>query len=181
MKKPEDYKYILSKPQISPKAFIADGVKLIGAVVVGDYSSIWYNTVIRADINKIEIGAHTNIQDLCVLHVADDLGVKIGDRVTIGHGAILHACTVENGALVGSGAIVLNAAKIGKESVVAAGTLVPPNFVVPAKTLVKGHPAKVARKLTKKEIEENLYWATKYKKLIQKYKQEYVKSGKELK
>ena len=150
MEKLKDYKYIHTQPKISPEAFIASGVKLIGAVVVGDYSSIWYNTVIRADINKIEIGLHTNIQDLCVLHVDDDLGVKIGDWVTVGHGAILHACAVEDGALVGSGANVLNAARIGKE-----------------------HPAKIARKLTKEEIKESLYWANKYEKLFQKYRKLY--------
>lgn len=176
MTKLKDYPYILTRPKISSKAFIASGVKLIGAVVIGDYSSIWYNTVIRADINKIEIGSHTNIQDLCTLHVSDDLGVKVGDLVTIGHGVILHACTVENGALIGMGARVLDGARIGKESVVAAGSLVPPNFVVPPRTLVKGLPAKVARKLTSEEIKENLWWATKYEKLVQKYRKEYLKS-----
>ena len=179
MEKLKDYKYIHTQPKISPEAFIASGVKLIGAVVVGDYSSIWYNTVIRADINKIEIGLHTNVQDLCALHVSDDLGVKIGNWVTVGHGAILHACTVEDGALVGSGATVLNAARIGKESIVAAGALVAPNFIVPPGTLVKGHPAKIARKLTREEIKESLYWANKYEKLFQKYRKEYVNSVKE--
>lgn len=171
----KNYKYILTKPKIAPKAFIASGVKLIGAVSVGNYSSVWYNTVIRADINKIEIGAHTNIQDGCLLHVSDDEGVKVGDHVTIAHGAIIHACSIQNGALIGLGAKLLNGVRVGKESVVAAGTLVPPNFVVPPRTLVKGHPAKIARKLSKREIEENLRWAVKYEKLVQKYKKEYAK------
>ncbi|UCC94358.1 MAG: gamma carbonic anhydrase family protein [Candidatus Omnitrophota bacterium] len=169
----KDYKYIRSKPKVSPKAFVASGVKLIGAVSIGDYSSIWYNAVIRADINRIEIGSHTNIQDACILHVSDELGVKIADYVTVGHGAILHACSVQSGAVIGLGAKVLNAANIGAESVVAAGTLVPPKFVVPARTLAKGHPAKIARKLTKKEIEENRWWANKYEQLIGKYRKHY--------
>ena len=173
MKELKDYKYILQQPEVSPKAFIASGVKLIGAVFIGDYSSVWYNTVIRADINKVEIGSHTNIQEACILHVSDDLGVKIGERVTVGHGAVLHACSVRDGVVIGLGARVLNAAQIGEESVVAAGALVPPNFVVPPRTLVKGHPAKITRKLTKKEIEDNLRWASKYEQLIGKYRKQY--------
>jgi len=172
----KDYPHIHTKPKISPKAFIAGGVKLIGEVVIGDYSSVFYNTVIRADINAIKIGAHTNIQDLCVLHVDDHLGVKVGDWVTVGHGAILHACTIKNGALIGMGANVLSAAQVGEESVVAAGTLVPPRFIVPPRTLVKGHPAKVTRKLTKKEIKDNLWWATKYGELVKRYRRQYTLS-----
>lgn len=174
MKRLKDYKYIRTRPKVSPKAFIASGVKLIGAVIVGDYSSIWYNTVIRADINKIEIGSHSNIQDLCSLHVSDDSGVKIGDRVIIGHGVVLHACTVEDNALVGMGSRVLDGARIGKGAIVAAGSLVPPNFVVPPRTLVKGLPAKVVRRVTKKEMKKTLWWASKYERLAQKYRKEYL-------
>lgn len=173
MKRLKDYSYIRTRPKISPKAFIANGVKLIGAVIIGDYSSVWYNTVIRADINKIEIGAHSNIQDLCSLHVSDDSGVRIGDGVIVGHGVVLHACTVEDSALVGMGSRVLDGARIGKESVVAAASLVAPGFIVPPRTLVKGLPAKVVRRLTKKEIKENLWWAAKYEKLVQRYRREY--------
>src|SRR3989338_1185648 len=134
MIKIKDYKYILRKPKVSAKAFIAKGAKLIGEVSVGNYSSVWYNTVIRADINTIVIGSYTNIQDGCILHVADDLGVKIEDFVTVGHGAILHACIVKKNSLIGSGAIVLNGARIGQESLVAAGSLVPPNFIAPSRS-----------------------------------------------
>lgn len=174
MKKLKNYRCIQEKAKISPKAFIADGAKLIGAVSIADYSSIWYNTIVRADINKIKIGAYTNIQDLCVLHVCDDLAVRIGNWVTVGHGAILHACTIEDGTLIGMGAIVLNGAHIGKNSMVAAGSLVPPNFVVPEQTLVKGYPAKTVRRLKKSEIKENYYWATKYSNLIKKHRKQYV-------
>ena len=174
MKKLKNYKHIFKKPKVSPKAFIAGGVKLIGEISIGDYSSIWYNTVIRADINKIEIGSHTNIQDGCILHVSDDLGVEIADYVSVGHGAILHACTIGKATLIGSGAIVLNRARIKEESVDAAGSLVPPNFVAPSRSLIKGHPAKVVRKVTKKEIEKNLWWAAKYRKLVEKYKKQYT-------
>ena len=173
MKKLKNYQYIRTQPKVSPQAFIAPGAKLIGAVSISVYSSVWYNTVIRADINKIEIGSHTNIQDNCVLHVSDDLGIKIGNWVTVGHGAVLHACTIENNALIGLAAGVLNGVRVGKESVVAAGSLLVPNFIVPARTLVKGHPAKIVRKLTKKEIEQNLWWANKYEQLVNKYRKQY--------
>lgn len=167
------YRYILAQPQVSTKAFVARGAILIGAVFIGDYSSVWYNTVIRADINKIEIGTHTNIQDGCILHVSDDLGVKVADYVTVGHRAILHACTISSGALIGSGAVILNAARVGEEAVVAAGSLLPPNFTVPAGTLAKGSPAKIARRLSRKERDDNRRWALKYARLIREYRKQY--------
>ena len=173
-RKLKKHRYIFSKPKVSPKAFIADGVKLIGNVIVGDYSSIWYNSVVRADINRIKIGKHSNIQDICALHVSDDLGVDIGDWITVGHGAILHACSVADAAVIGSGAIVLNGARIGEGAMVAAGSLVPPGFLAPARTLVIGYPVKIARKLSKKEVKENLWWAVKYEKLIKKYRKKYM-------
>ena len=138
-------KYLKVKPKIHPSVFIAPGVQLIGAVSIGEGSSVWFNTVIRADINKIKIGKKVNIQDGCLLHLEDDLGIKIGDEVTVGHGAILHACTIKKRTLIGMGAMILNGAVIGEES------------------------ARVERKLTLKEIKKNKYWAAKYSKLSKEY------------
>ena len=109
---------------------------------------IWYNAVIRGDVNSISIGEGTNIQDLAVLHVDADASLAIGKNVTIGHGAILHGCTIKDQALIGMGAIVLNGAVIGKGSMIAAGALVPQNTVVPAGALYMGNPAKFRRMLT---------------------------------
>lgn len=162
-------KHLKTKPNVHPSAFVAPGVKIIGAVTVGEKSSIWYNTVIRADINQVQIGKRVNIQDGCLLHLEDDRGIKIEDDVTIGHGAILHACTVKKGALIGMGAIVLNGAVVGERSLVGAGALIPPGMKVPAGMLAIGSPAKVKRKLTAQEIKKNQYWAEKYGELAKEY------------
>lgn len=128
---------------------------MIGDVEIGDDSSVWFGTVVRGDVNWIRIGDETNIQDRCVVHVTvDKHPTSIGDRVTVGHGAILHGCTVEDTCLVGIGAIVLDAAVIGRRSLVAAGAVVTPRTVVPPESLVMGAPAVVRRRLTAAEIEE---------------------------
>jgi carbonic anhydrase/acetyltransferase-like protein (isoleucine patch superfamily) len=163
-------KYIKNKPKIHPSAFIAPGARLIGAVTIGAGSSVWYNSVLRADINKITIGRSVNIQDGCLLHLEDERGVRLEDNVDVGHGAILHACTIKRGALIGMGAIILNGAVIGEGSVVAAGALVPPGTKVPKGVLVMGVPAKVVRKLKPAEIKKNLFWAGKYRRLSALYK-----------
>ena len=162
-------KYLKVKPKIHPSVFIAPGVQLIGAVSIDEGSSVWFNTVIRADINKIKIGKKVNIQDGCLLHLEDDLGIKIGDEVTVGHGAILHACTIKKRTLIGMGAMILNGAVIGEESVIGAGAVVTPGTKVPRRSLVLGIPARVERKLTLKEIKKNKYWAAKYSKLSKEY------------
>ncbi|OGB90644.1 hypothetical protein A2625_04380 [candidate division WOR-1 bacterium RIFCSPHIGHO2_01_FULL_53_15] len=158
-------KHLNITPKVHPTAFIAPGAQLVGAVTIGAGSSVWYNSVLRADINKITVGRNVNIQDGCLLHLEDDCGIKIEDNVTVGHGVILHACTIKKGALIGMGAIVLNGAVIGKGAVVAAGALVAPGTKVPKGVLVMGMPAKVVRKLKPAEIKKNLYWAKKYSEL----------------
>ena len=114
----------IKSPQIHESAFIADGAKIIGDVIMQSQSSVWYNTVVRADINQIIIGERSNIQDNSVLHLENDQGVSIGDDVTIGHNAIIHGCTIKNGALIGMGSIIMNGANVGRGAVIGAGAIV---------------------------------------------------------
>jgi len=141
-------------PRIAASAYIDQSAQVIGDVVVGDRSSIWPNVTVRGDVNWIRIGEETSIQDNSVLHC--DAGVfplQIGSRVTVGHLAMLHGCTVEDECLIGIGAIVLNGAKIGSGSVIAAGAVVPEGMQVPPQSLVMGVPAKVKRPVTAEEQE----------------------------
>lgn len=140
------------KPVFGERVFLAEGARLIGDVEIGDDSSVFYNAVIRADLAEIRIGKRTNIQDNVSIHLSTDLGVHVGDNVTVGHNAILHACTIEDDVLVGMGAIVMDGARIRKNSVVAAGALVPQNKEYPEGSLIVGAPARVARQLTEEEI-----------------------------
>jgi len=156
-------------PKIHPSVFIADGAKIIGDVEILQDSSIWFNVVIRGDINFIRIGRCTNIQDNSVLHVTSQTApLYIGSYVTVGHNAILHGCTVEDYCLVGMGAVVLDKAIVKKRSMVGAGSLVLQNSVIPEGTLVAGVPAKVIRDLTDSEIksiEESAIGYLKYSKV----------------
>jgi carbonic anhydrase/acetyltransferase-like protein (isoleucine patch superfamily) len=163
-------RFLRQAPRIAKTSFIAASAQLIGAVGVGEYASVWFNVVARGDINEIEIGAYTNIQDSAILHVDDNQGLYIGEYVTVGHGAILHACYIEDCALIGMGAIILNGARIGKGSIVAAGSVVTQDFKTPGDQLIMGVPAKVVRKLTKQEKRKNIYWAKKYVKLSREYR-----------
>jgi carbonic anhydrase/acetyltransferase-like protein (isoleucine patch superfamily) len=141
-------------PKIAASAYIDPSAQVIGDVVVGERSSIWPNVSARGDVNSIRIGDESNIQDNCVLHCdADFFPLNIGSRVTVGHLAMLHGCTIEDDCLIGIGAIVLNGAKIGKGSVIAAGTVVPEGAEVPPESMVMGVPAKVKRQITGEERE----------------------------
>lgn len=141
--------------RIHPTAFVAEGARILGDVTLGEGVGIWYNAVLRGDECPITVGAFSNIQDGCVLH--GDLGsaMVVGELVTVGHGAILHGCTVEEGALIGMGATVLDGAVVEKNAMVAAGALVSPGTVIPAGMLAMGCPAKVKRALSQAEIEHN--------------------------
>ena len=141
--------------QIHPSAFIAPSATVMGDVTVGADSSVFFGAVARSELVPIVIGQRTNIQDNCVLHADPGLPMTIGDGVTVGHGAILHSCTVGDNSLIGMGAIVLNGAAIGQNCIVAAGALVPQGMVVPDGSLVMGSPAKVRRSVTDQEIEGN--------------------------
>ena len=141
-------------PKIAASAYIDPSAQVIGDVVVGERSSIWPNVTARGDVNSIRIGAETNIQDNSVLHCDAGLyPLNIGSRVTVGHLAMIHGCTIEDDCLIGIGAVVLNGAKIGRGSVVAAGAVVPEGMEVPPQSMVMGVPAKVKRPLTEAERE----------------------------
>jgi len=151
-------------PVINEKTYIAEGAQLAGKVVMEEYSSIWHNAVARADVNSIKIGRYTNIQDNAVIHVEDDNPTVIGDFVTVGHGAILHGCLVEDHCLIGMGSIVLNGAVIGRGSIIAAGALVKENDIIPPFSMVVGVPGKIVKTLP--ENTERIHaQAVKYKTL----------------
>lgn len=132
---------------------MAEGVQLVGDVWLAQDSSVWFNSVLRGDINYVEVGERTNIQDGSVLHVTSEFACRIGSDVTVGHRAIVHACTVGDCCLIGMGSIILDNARIGSGSLVAAGAVVLQDFVVPEGVLVAGVPAKVIRPLTDAEKE----------------------------
>jgi gamma-carbonic anhydrase len=139
-------------PQIAASAYIDEAATIIGDVVIGEESSVWPGVVIRGDVHYIRIGSRTNVQDGSVLHVMrDEWPLILGDNVTIGHGVLLHGCTIESRCLIGMGSIILNGAKIGTGSIVAAGTLVPERTQVPPGSLFMGHPGKVRRALSGEE------------------------------
>ncbi len=139
-------------PRIADSAYIDSSAQIIGDVVIGERSSVWLNTSIRGDVNYIRVGDETSIQDNTVLHVDHRVfPCIVGNRVTVGHSAVLHGCVVEDDVLIGIGAIVLNGAKIGRGAVVAAGALVPEGMDVPANMLVMGTPAKIRREVSTEE------------------------------
>jgi carbonic anhydrase/acetyltransferase-like protein (isoleucine patch superfamily) len=140
-------------PLVDPTAWIAPGAVLAGDVTVGPEASVWYATVVRGDGDAIVIGARSNIQDGCVLHTDPGLRLVVGEGVSVGHRAVLHGCVIEDGVLVGMGAIVMNGARIGAGSIVAAGALVTEGVQVPPRSLVVGAPAKVRRELTEDEVQ----------------------------
>ena len=157
-------------PQLGSGVFVAENAALIGDVIVGEQSSIWYGTQIRGDVMPIRIGARTSVQDNSVVHVTSDVrGADIGSDCTIGHNAIIHACTVEDFCLIGMGSIVLDGAVIGSGSLVGAGALVTPGTIVPPGSLVIGSPAKVKRPLNEKEREQIRYGAAHYVELAAAY------------
>ena len=139
-------------PEVPQTVFVADGVRLIGRIRIGDRSSIWFNAVLRGDNDRIVIGRETNIQDGAILHVDAGFPCIVGDRVTVGHRAILHGCSVAEGVVVGMGAILLNGAKIGREALIAAGAVVKEGQEIPERSLAVGIPAKIIRELNEDDI-----------------------------
>ena len=161
--------FLRKKLALGKSVYVAHGAIVLGAVALGDHSSVWCNAVLRGDINRIAIGHHTNIQDNAVLHLADDFPCIVGNYVTIGHAAIVHACTIEDQVLVGIGSVILDGAIIGEQSLVGAGALVTPGTQIPPGSLVLGAPAKVARELTPKERADLKMLAEKYVRLAAYY------------
>ncbi len=149
-------------PEIGKRVYIAPGAVVEGQVKLNDYSSIWPNSVLRGDINRIEVGRYTNIQDLSVLHVETNRPCLVGEYVVVGHSVILHACTVRDGSLVGMGSIVMDEAVIGSGTILGAGSLVPHGMRLKPGSLYFGRPAKFVRKLTKREIHGLIEWAERY-------------------
>jgi gamma-carbonic anhydrase len=162
-------KFLLRKPAFGKGVYIARGAAVLGDVSLGECSSVWCNAVLRGDINRIAVGHHTNIQDNAVLHLADDLPCVLGNYVTVGHAAIVHACTIADEVLVGMGAIILDGAVIGTQSIVGAGALVTARTRIPPGSLVLGSPAKVVRQLSPRERKELRTLAEKYVRLAAYY------------
>jgi gamma-carbonic anhydrase len=158
-------------PRIAENVFIAPGVVVIGDVTLHADVGVWYNTVIRGDINVVEIGPGTNVQDGCVLHTGygPAHALRVGSNVTIGHNVCVHGCIVEDECLIGIGASVLNGAVIRSHSYVAAGTLVPPGMEVPSGVMVAGVPAKIIRDLRPAELEDLLPSAERYRKYAREH------------
>lgn len=138
---------------MSDKTRIYDGAKVVGDVTLGDNVGIWYNAVVRGDEAPISIGERSNVQDNCVVHVSEGKPVSIGKNVSVGHGAIIHGCTIDDNVIIGMGAIVLNGAHIKANSLVGAGALVTENKEFPEGSLIIGSPAKAIRQLSEEEIE----------------------------
>ena len=155
-------KHLGKKPDTAKAAFVAGNATVLGDVTLGARSSVWYGCVLRGDINSIEIGEGTNIQDLAMVHLADDHGVKVGRYCTIGHSAIIHACEIGDECLIGMGATILDGAKIGDHCIVGANALVTQRFVAPPGSMILGSPAKVVRQLTEAELLGLRAWAEKY-------------------
>ncbi|MBI5238246.1 MAG: gamma carbonic anhydrase family protein [Deltaproteobacteria bacterium] len=158
-------------PKLHETVFVQDGVRIIGDVEIGEKSSVWFNTVIRGDVNYIRIGKRTNIQDNSSLHVTKDTyPLIIGDDVTVGHGVVLHGCTVKDRCLIGMGAVLLDDAEIGPDSIVGAGALVTEGTKVPSGSLVIGMPGRVSRPLSIEEISRILMSADNYIEYTKNYR-----------
>ena len=158
-------------PKIHKSVFLCSGVQVIGDVVIKEDSSVWFNTVIRGDVNYIRIGEKTNIQDMCMLHVTHDTHpLVIGNKVTIAHSATLHGATIHNNSLIGIGAKVLDGSVIESYSLVAAGTVIKEKFKVPGGTLVAGVPGKIIRDLTNTELSRISETTTNYMKYVAEYR-----------
>jgi carbonic anhydrase/acetyltransferase-like protein (isoleucine patch superfamily) len=150
-------------PTIPATCYIDDSAQIIGDVVLGEHSSVWMNAVIRGDVFKIRIGAHSNVQDCSVLHgMKEKYGVFLGDYVTVGHSVTLHGCTIEDRCLIGMGSIILNGARIGAGSIIAAGTLIPEQTVVEPGSLWMGSPGKFRRQLTDEDQASIMQYANNY-------------------
>ena len=154
--------FLRKQPRLGEGVYIARGAVVLGDVTIGDHSSVWYNAVVRGDINRIEIGHHTNIQDNAVIHLADDFPCLIGDWVTVGHSAVVHACMVGDESLIGIGAVVLDGAKIGRQCLIGAKALITPGTEIADGSVVFGAPAKLVRILSETERNNLKVWAEKY-------------------
>lgn len=154
--------FLRRRPRFGRGVYLAQGAVVVGDVTLGDGSSVWYHAVLRGDLNRIVVGAYTNIQDNAVVHLADDLPCLIGNYVTVGHAALVHACTVGDETLIGMGAIILDGAVLGRQCLVGAGALVTQRTHIPDGSLVVGSPARVQRSLSDQERKALRVSAEKY-------------------
>ncbi len=161
-------------PRLHPTAFVVPGAVVIGDVTLGEEASVWYGAVLRGDINRIVVGPRSNIQDCAVLHLADDFACVLGELVTVGHSAVVHACTVHDEVLIGMGAIILDGAEIGARSIVGANALVTMNTKIPPGSLVLGSPAKVVKQLSLDEQKTIATWAWKYVENAKRFREFYA-------
>ena len=158
-------------PKLGARVYVDASAQVIGDVELGDHSSVWMNAVVRGDVNSIRIGAYTNIQDLCVVHVFKGThATELQDHVTVGHSVTLHGCRIDAWCLIGMGASILNGAHVGAETIVAAGALVPEGMQIPPRSLVMGVPAKVRRPLSDDEARDLRQYAQNY----YEYKETYL-------
>lgn len=162
--------HLHTSPSLANGVFIAPGAVVTGDVTLDENVSIWYQVVLRADIEKIVVGGGSNIQDGSVIHLASDRGTLVGQYVTVGHKALLHACTVDDESLIGMGAIVMDEARIGAQCIVGAGSLVTRGMTIPDGSLVMGSPAKVVRQLNREERSGIRGWAEKYIKVAKEHR-----------
>lgn len=154
--------FLQHEPHIHTSSFIAPSADVIGRVTIGEEASIWYNATLRGDINDITIGPRSNVQDNACVHLADEYGCHVGELVTIGHSAIIHACTIADECLVGMGSVILDGAEIGPRCIVGAGALVTGGKIFPEGSLILGSPAKVVKTLSAEEQANIKNWALKY-------------------
>lgn len=160
-----------TRPSLGERVFIADSARVIGKIKLGEDVNIWFGAVLRGDVGTIEIGARSNIQDLCCLHMTGGVSnTRIGADVTVGHSAVIHGAVVGDGALVGMGSILMDNAEIGEEALIAAGTLVTPHTRVPPRVLFVGRPGRVARPLRPEEISLGRLGAAEYVRLASEYR-----------
>lgn len=153
-------------PRLHPDAWVAPNASIIGQVSLAANASVWYSATLRAEVEPIDIGADTNIQDGVTIHVDKEFPCRVGARVSVGHNAVLHGCTIEDDSLIGMGAIILNGAVVGAGSLVAAGAVIPQGMVVPPRSLVSGVPGRVRRDLSEAEVSHNRHNAAAYRRLI---------------
>ena len=164
------YDFEKNVPQIDPDSWVASNAVIIGKVKLEKNSSIWFQAVLRGDTEKITIGENSNVQDGSVLHTDPGFPLTIGKGVTIGHGVMLHGCTISDDTLIGIGCNILNGAKIGKNCIIGAHSLIPENKVIPDNSLVFGSPGRVARKITSEDVVKIKENAKEYIDLMKKYK-----------
>ncbi len=157
-------------PQVNDSNFIAETASVIGRITLGEDANIWFGAVLRGDVEPISIGARTNVQDNAVVHASSGFKTVIGSDVTIGHNAIVHACTIGDKVLVGMGAIILDGAIIGEETIIGAGALIPPGKIIPPRSMVMGSPGKVVRTLSDSEVAGLKASARQYVSYAQEYK-----------